>query len=199
MDKNFQEEIPLKLKSLAVITLLVLGCSAAFAQGSFTLGFASAGDLGLYCNYEEITYGGSNNFYMQGIDNLTAGCFLPINATIEGVAIKILPVDGAPIRYNGGAAGVYGYADNIYDAEFESYSGFQWFVLTQSVPSTRLKQYGWVGYAGFSGLEFLGNYGYLSASIPGANKSGKPILGQSSADAAKSQVKAGSAVKTVSK
>ena len=65
----------MKLKSLAVITLLVLGCSAAFAQGSFTLGFASAGDLGLYCNFEAIVYGGSNNFYMEGVDNIQAACF----------------------------------------------------------------------------------------------------------------------------
>ncbi len=185
----------MKLKSLAVITLFVLGCSAAFAQGSFTLGFTSAGDLGLYCNFEEAQYGGSNNFYFQAIDNLQDGCFLNVNATAEGVKVSIAALDGAPVI----TGPAYAYADNIYDAEFQYYTGFQWFVITQTKPSKLLRHYGWVGYAGFSGLEFLGNYGYLSASIPGANKSGKPILGESSADAARSQVKAGSAVKTISK
>jgi len=189
----------LKLTSLAVITLLVLlGCSgAAFAQGSFVLGFASAGDEGLYCNYEEVEYGpgSENNFYMQGIDNLEDACFVETNATAEGVKVSITAADGAPVS----SGPAYGYADNIYDAFSDDYTGFQWYVITQTKPSKLLKHYGWVGYAGFSGLEFLGNYGYLSASIPGANKSGKPILGSTSAAVAKASVKAGSATKMITK
>jgi len=171
----------LKLKSLAVITILVLGCSAAFAQGSGTLGFESAGGLFLYCNYEQFEYGGSNNYYFQGVDNLTTGCFLPINATIEGVKTVISPLDNAPVS----SGPAYAYADNIIDAEFESFSGEQWFVVTQIKPSRLLHHFGWVGYIGFSGFEFLGNYGYLSASIPGAAGNKKPTLGQSNAAAAK--------------
>ncbi|MFZ0797511.1 MAG: hypothetical protein WAM98_06960, partial [Terriglobales bacterium] len=163
----------MKLKSLAVLTLLVLGCSAAFAQGSFVLGFTSPGDLELYCNFESAQYGGSNNFYFQAVDNLTDACFLPVNATAEGVKVSIAALDGAPVL----TGPAYGYADNIYDAEFESYTGDQWFVITQTKPSTRLRHFGWVGYVGFSGLEFLGNYGYLSASIPGAAGDKKPTSG----------------------
>jgi hypothetical protein len=189
----------LKLTGLAVITLLiVLGCSgAAFAQGSAVLGFASAGDEGLYCNFEVIEWGpgSENNFYFQGIDDLVDGCFGEVNATVEGNKLSITPGDGSLV--NGGPT--YGYADNIYDADGLYFSGFQWYVITQTVPSTRLKHYGWVGYAGFSGLEFLGNYGYLSASIPGANKSGKPVLGSTSAASAVGAIKAGSAVKMITK
>jgi hypothetical protein len=155
----------MKLKSLAVITLLVLACSAVFGQGSFTLGFETPGDLGLYCDYEHIQYGGSNNFYMQGIDNLVDGCFLPTNATIEGVRISITPADGSPVL----TGPVYAYADNVYDAASGSYTGDQYFVITQTKPSKLLRHYGWAGYIGFSGIEFLGQYGYLSASYPGAN------------------------------
>jgi hypothetical protein len=46
------------MKVLTVITLCILDCGAAFAQGSFTLGFQTPGDFSLSCNYEEIQYGG---------------------------------------------------------------------------------------------------------------------------------------------
>jgi hypothetical protein len=176
----------MKPKSLAVITLLVLGCSAAFAQGSFTLGFETPGDLGLSCNYEQIQYGGSNNFYMQGIDNLTA-CDGTQNAysTIEGVKVSVTPADGTPVL----TGPAYAYADNLYDAFSASYTGDQWLVITQTTPSKLLRHYGWVGYVGFSGLEFIADYGYLSASYPGANKSGKPILGHTNAGAPQQNVK----------
>ncbi len=185
----------MKLKSLAVITLLVLGCSAAFAQGSAVLGFASEGDLGLYCNFEEIQWGGSNNFYIQGIDDLVDGCFAEVNATVEGVKVSIAALDGSPVL----TGPAYAYADNIYDAFDLAYTGDQWFVITQTKPSKLLKHFGWAGYAGFSGLEFLGNWGYLSASYPGANKSGKPIMGTSSAAAALSQVKSGGGTQVIKK
>jgi len=170
-----------KMKSLAVFTVVVLGCCAAFAQGSATLGFTSSGDLGLYCNYEQITWGGYNNFYFEGVDNLSQ-CFTPFgNATIEGVKVGINPSDGAPVL--GGPA--YAAADSLFDAFSGVYTGAQWFIITQTKPSKLLKHYGWVGYEGFYGYEFLDNFGYLSASIPGNNKSGKPVLGQSNGGAPK--------------
>ena len=179
----------MKLTSLAVITLLVaFGFSgAAFAQGSFALGFTSAGDQGEYCNYEVIQYGpgSENNFYMQGIDNTQTACDYVYNGTVEGVKVSITAADGAPVS----SGPAYAYADNIYDAGAEGYTGFQWFVITQTKPSTRLKKYGWVGYAGFSGLEFLGNYGYLTATLP-AVAGAKPSLGTTNAEAGKqSQVR----------
>ncbi|MGO8986388.1 MAG: hypothetical protein ACLPHI_19330 [Terriglobales bacterium] len=181
----------MKLTSLAVITLLVFGCSGAFAQGSGTLGFTSAGGLFLYCNYETFQYGGSNNFYFQGVDNLQSACFATNNGTIEGVKVNITAAAGAPVSQ--GPA--YAYADNIIDAESGIYTGEQWFVITQLKPSKLLHKFGWAGYIGFDGYEFLGNYGYLSAEIPGAQAT-KQVLKTSSAGAAKqSQTRA----KTISK
>jgi hypothetical protein len=167
----------LKLKSLAVITLLVLGCSAAFAQGSATLGFASAGDEGLYCNYEQIQWGGADNFYFQGIDNLVTACGSAVNGTIEGVKLSVPVAADAPL-----SGVVYAGADNIIDAQYQTYSGEQWFTFTQTKPSKLLKHFGWVGYLGVDGYEYLGNYGYLSASIPSA--SSKAVLNKSNAGAA---------------
>ena len=170
----------MKLKSLAVITFVVFGCSALFGQGSFSLGFTSAGDLGEYCNYETIQYGGSNNFYMQGVDNLVNACFYPFNSSLEGVKVNISAADGAPVS----SGPAYAYADQIYDASYDEYTGLQWFVVTQIKPSKLLRHFGWVGYVGFSGLEFLGNYSYLTASLPGT-EGAKASLGVTNAAAAK--------------
>lgn len=170
----------MKLKTLAVITFVVFGCSALFGQGSFALGFTSAGDLGEYCNYEIVQYGGSNNFYMQGIDDLVDACFYPTNATIEGVKVSVVAADGSPVL----SGPAYAYADMIIDAACECYTGEQWFVITQTKPSKLLRHYGWAGYIGFSGLEFLGNYGYLTASLPGT-EGAKASLGVTNAAAAK--------------
>jgi hypothetical protein len=185
--KSSRRKNPLKLKCLVVITLLVLGCSAASAQGSATLGFTSAGDLQLYCNFEQIQWGGSNNFYIQGVDNGQTACLTTNNATVEGNRVFITASDGAPV-INGPA---YAYADNIYDAFSNTYTGLQWYVITQIKPSGPIcilpctKHYGWVGYVGVSGLEFLGNYGYLSASTPADNKAKMPVKSISNAGAAK--------------
>ena len=187
--KAHRRRNPLKLKCLAVITLLVLGCYAASAQGSgtATLGFTSAGDLELYCNFEEIQWGGPNSFYFQGVDNVQTACLTANNATILGNRVQISAGDGAPV--NNGIT--YSYADNIYDAFSNVYTGLQWYVITQIKPSGRIcilpctKHYGWVGYLGIDGLEFLGNYGYLSKSTPAANEAKMPVKSISNAGAAK--------------
>jgi hypothetical protein len=169
----------MKLKSLAVITLFVLGCSAAFAQGSFTLGFATPGGEFLMCDYEQIQYGGYNNFYMQGIDNITDACSAEFgNATVEGVKISITPADGSPVL----TGPAYAYADNVYDAFSDAFTGAQWFVITQTKPSKLLKHYGWAGYLGIDGYEFLADYGYLTSELPGS--SSKPVLNHTAAGAA---------------
>jgi len=167
-------------KSFVVITLLVLACSAAFAQGSATLGYANYADTFLYCNYEIIAWGGSNNFYAQGIDNLTSACFAPTDATMEGVKVPVNAADASPVSGNQ----VYGFADNLIDAIYLGFTGEQWFTLSHTVPSKFLHKYGWVSYLGFSGYELFGNYGYLSASIPGNAPKGKQVSTSNSASAA---------------
>jgi hypothetical protein len=168
----------LKLKSLAVITLLVLGCSAAFAQGSGVLGFTTSGGNFLYCNYEEFVYGGSNNYYFTGEDVATP-CGTGFSSTIEGTKASITPADGSPVQ----TGPAYVYADAVYSNY--GYGGqFQWFVVTQIKPSKLLHKFGWAGYIGEYGDQFLANYGYLSASLPGASGS-KPSNGTSNAGAGK--------------
>jgi len=173
----------------AVITLFVLGCSAAFGQGSVTLGYATGGDLSLYCNYEQISWGGSANFYAQGVDNNSA-CGIPNNGTMEGVKVSVPAAAASPVT---GSA--YAFADNTIDAQYGTYSGLQWFVISQTKPSKFLNKYGWAAYIGEDGYEFLGNYGYLTTELPSQNAS-RRVLNQTAAGAAfKSQTK----TKTIAK
>lgn len=155
----------MKLKSLAVVVLLVLGCSAAFAQGSYSFGFLSSSAVNEYCNYEQFVTGGPGNFYLQGYDVLTPCPGSPIaGAAIEGVAVTVPIAAFAPVK---GKAFVY--ADQIYDAYAGTFTGEQWMVITKTAPTKLM--YGnesWAGYLGFFGYEFLGNLGFLTNTIPAA-------------------------------
>jgi hypothetical protein len=160
----------------AVITLFVLG-AAAFGQGSATLGYASPGDVGLYCNYEQISWGGSDNFYAQGTDNNSL-CGIANNGTMVGLKISVPAAAQSPVT---GSA--YAFADNTIDAQYGSYTGEQYLIVSQTKPSKFIRKYGWAGYYGFDGYEFLGDYGYLTAELPGQNSS-KPVLNRTTAGVA---------------
>jgi hypothetical protein len=149
----------MKMKSLAVITLLLLGCSFASAQ---TFGFASVGG-GLYCNYEILQQLAPYDAW-QGVDNLsmcTGRRGVTLNATLVGISGGFTrtqnPLD---FRVKGVAL-----ADNIYDAFSLTYNGTQYLVVSALECSSQ--KYGWIGLTTMSGLVFSDNYGYLSCQIPG--------------------------------
>jgi len=149
----------MKLKSLAVLTLLVFGCSFA-SSTSYTFGFASTGG-GLYCDYEQFNNNSPFGPYLwQGVDNLSV-CGVAYNATLVGVSATIPKSAGLPLS----GKGVF-FADNIYDAFSPPFTGYQWAYFSLLKCST--KKYGWIGFAGSpSGNIFGDNYGYLSCKIPG--------------------------------
>ncbi len=160
----------MKLKSLAVITLLVVGCGFASAQ---TFGFASVGS-GLYCNYVQLSNAFGAPFTVwQGVDNLSA-CGAALNATVVGVKGGLSKV-GNP---GGFAASGVTYADNIYDAQSGFYSGAQWDV-SQKLTCNKVNKktglynvaYSWIGFASVSGFVFGDNYGYVTCTIPSASHS----------------------------
>ena len=142
----------MKLK-LAVITLFVLGCSAAFAQhGSATLCFEDFNGTPA-CNYEQLQW---NGWLLVGEEN-ESNCG---GTTGQIIGSKVASLTGTPV-----SGLVYAYTDILFD---DSNPGEQFFVLTQTVPSTRLNHYGWASYIGSDGDVFLGNYGYLYACTPGS-------------------------------
>jgi hypothetical protein len=147
-----------KLKSLAVITLLVLGCASAFAN-SYTFGFLSYTGGLQYCNYEQLqTIDGI--YLVQGLDVLTVGCGYPVDATADGAKGSAPAAAGLPV-----SGGGYWYADNLYDAACLCWSGAQWNVFTKTKASS--KKFGWIGFASYSYFIFGDNYGFLTKTIPG--------------------------------
>ena len=77
----------MKFTSLAVITLLVLCCSSAFAaSGTFALGFLSYDQATQFCDYETVAF---NDPFAAGIHNLTAVCGLPYDAAMIRVIAAI--------------------------------------------------------------------------------------------------------------
>jgi hypothetical protein len=164
-----------KLKGLVVIALFVLGCSFASAQ---TFGFASTGS-GLNCNYEKLNVASwFSPDIIQGEDVLSA-CGASVNATIAGLkSVSIPTTAGLPVSGDGAI-----YADNIYDAFAEGYTGVQWILFTalkcnKINPKTGkfTGKYSWLGIASASGLVYGDNYGYLSCGVPDVDREVKTPL-----------------------
>ncbi len=157
----------MKLKSLLVIAVLVIGCGFASAQ---SFGFGTAGGVYLYCNYEVLQQLAPYTVW-QGSDILTT-CGLSYNAVIVGISGGMTaPQDPIGVAIKGVT-----YADNIYDAASLYYTGAQWDVTTnlkcnkykcKKGVCTYSGKYGWIGFAGVSEVIFGDNYGYLSCTLPG--------------------------------
>ena len=148
-------------KSLLVVALLVLGCSAAFGQ-TYTFGFENYDGSVLYCNYETFTL--SNAAYLaSGSDNLTAACGGVVDAVLVGS--KSNTPAAAGIGQTGKA---YGMADNLYDALYQFDTNFQWYVISKTVASHgKHPKQGWIGFAGYAGYILGSNQGLLTTSLPG--------------------------------
>jgi len=154
-----------KLKTLAAISLVVLGCSFASAQiGTFSF-FSSAGTTA-FCDFNVITY--NSGGVVAGYDDLATDCGFAINAPIVGFAATT-PALGLPAWGKGAVLG-----DALFDASEDEYTGLQWTRWQSDKPSKKSRKtghftgpYGWLGVAGtYSGLYFGDNYGYLGAGAP---------------------------------
>ncbi len=159
----------MKLKSLAVITLVVLGFSFASAQiGTFS--FWNAAQDEVYCDYLIITY--NSGGVVAGYENLTdpqeaGGCELTENAAAVGFDATT-PNGGQPAHGKGIVVGAA-----LYDAEYDSYTGLQWTLWLTGKASKENKNgifigpFGWMRVAGaYTGTYFGDNYGYLAAGRP---------------------------------
>ena len=160
----------MKLTSLVVITLLVLGCSSAFAaSGTFSAGFLSYTGGLQFCDYEVIQF---NDPFIGGIHNLTAGCGLPIDGAMAGLKGLTIPPGTQPVQ-----GVVYNLADNVFDAQFEAFTGAQIEWVTKTVVMTKhLPKFGWEFYfTCVGGADYLGNFGFLTTHLgPVAQQAGTP-------------------------
>jgi len=155
-----------KLKTLAVITLVVLGYSFASAQATGTYTFWNSAFSLNYCNYLVITY--NSGGIVAGYDDLTepqVGCELIQNSPVVGF-VATTGKDGQPAHGKGAVIG-----DAIYDASADAYTGLQWTLWVSDKPNklccgSHYGPYGWMGVAGtYTGFYFGDNYGYLTFGI----------------------------------
>jgi hypothetical protein len=150
----------MKLKALAVVALLVLGCSAAFAQTTYTFGFSDA-EGNVSCDFVTFIVSGP---YAVGTHDYTTFCGEAADGVLVGFTGNLGAHSGGPID-----GPVVNFADNSEDASLGLYSGCQLAFVTRKKAS--LKRYGWAWYATCGGnSEFLLAWGYLSnqAGAPGA-------------------------------
>ena len=167
----------MKLKSLAVITLLILGCSSAFA-GTFSLGFMNYSGSTTYCDYEVVTVHAP---YAAGIHNLTAVCGLLADGAQVGFTTTTIPrPTTAPVN-----GAVVSLADNTFDAQYQFYSGCQIDWVTKMKP---VAGWGWSYYftCGGGGA-YLGNYGFLTTTLGAPSSPGKTSFGTAAGN--KAQIK----------
>jgi hypothetical protein len=158
----------MRLKSLAVITLLVLGCSAAFGQ-SFSFGFLSYTGGLQYCDFEVFTVAAP---FAAGTHNLTTGCGFPVDGVTVGFKNNISRLTGIPVT-----GAIVELADNVFDAEFEAFTGCQidWETKTTAMAAINPK-FGWEYlFTCGGGGEYLGNFGFLTTHLgPVAQQAGTP-------------------------
>ncbi|MGA9641603.1 MAG: hypothetical protein WBQ72_09425 [Terriglobales bacterium] len=152
----------MKPRSLMIIVLLVLLSSFASSQ---TFGFASVDGSYLYCNYEVLAE--AYRAVWEGVDILIL-CGGNINGDIVGTSGGI-SASGNPAGFV--VKGVT-YADDIYDAFSLTFTGLQWYVVTDLKCSTFKNgrysgKYGWIGFAVTEGIVYGDNYGYLSCQLTG--------------------------------
>lgn len=164
-----------RLTGLVVISLLLLGCSAAFGQGGVVLGFLATDGVTQYCDYEAFL--NSPVPFAAGIHSLRF-CDLPYDGTLVGFKGVLSASTGLPVTGNE----IYMLADNSVDAACDCYSGDQLMLVTRVNAASRTPKFGWEifenTYDSFN--EYLLNWGYLTNNIPtygsvASGPSGKPV------------------------
>lgn len=166
----------MKLKSLAVITLLILGCSSAFA-GTFSLGFMDYSGSTTFCDYETVT---THSPYAGGVHNFSV-CGLAANGAMVGFFMNIPRSNNAPVKGN-----VLALADNSFDAQYQFYTGCQIDWVTKLKPNN--PNFGWSFYFTCGGGgDYLGNFGFLTTTLGSPQVGAKPSFG--TAVTAKAKIK----------
>jgi hypothetical protein len=192
VSKNFQEEIPLKMKSLLVITLFAVCCSFASAQlvSPTTYDRTFYG----YCNGEHMvlqklsgTPGpGDTKVFVAGYEDLVDACGFPYNAPTvgqkHGISAKVYP------RVYTGVNGTYlDIASAAEDAINDDFSGYQeeWIMDVKNNIAS-----GYFSELGFNG-DYLFTSVYLTNGLPAktGNSVGKPVVSASHSKNAKTPIK----------
>jgi hypothetical protein len=157
----------LRLTSLVVITLLVLGCTSAFAQKTGSFGFLSYDQKTQYCDYEVLTL---TPPFAAGVHNL-AGC--ASGSSGNGVMVGVETTTLTPAS---GSGQTYAFADNSvevgYNGGFACGCAVLYVTKLQASTPSQMKagSIGWAIYYSFEpGSEFLASYGFLTKQLGGSD------------------------------
>lgn len=143
----------MKVKSLLMVILLFVGCSAAFGQ---TFTYADTSNTP-YCDGEIVSASGS---YVVAQHDYIDGCGFSSNVPMVGFAASIPLAAGAPVH-----GAVWELADASADFLGGGYSGCQFDWVSHKTASTR--HAGWSFYETCDGInDFLGNFGDLLNGVP---------------------------------
>ena len=164
------EEKTLRLKSSAVTTLLVLGCSAAFGQNNYSRGFRSYDKTTQYCDYEVLTV---TPPLAAGIHNLK-GC--PGGSSGNGVMVGVATADLESASRSPVTGKAYAFADNAvevgYNGGFACGCAVLYITKLKAATPAQIKAgvFGWELYYSLDpGYEYLGTYGFLTKKLGGSN------------------------------
>jgi hypothetical protein len=164
----------MKLTSSTIIAVLVLSCSAAFAQTTVKLGFLSHDKQTQYCDFEKLTVQKSS--VVTGVHFISATgsqtCFNQpgLNGVMAGIATKIPAASGLPVTGT-----VATFADNTYDQQqgYMGACGCAEYYVSKLRPSTAAEleagQFGWALYTNFGGTAALQNFGFLTKQVGNNN------------------------------
>jgi hypothetical protein len=161
----------LKLTSVSIIALLLLGCSAVFAQNTGSLGFLSYDQKTQYCDFETLTV---TPPFAAGVHNL-AGCASGAsgNGVMVGVETNQLTASSGS-RVTGKA---YALADNSvevgYNGGFACGCAVLYITKLQAATPAQLKAgtpFSWeIYYSFYPGFEYLATYGFLTKQLGGSD------------------------------
>lgn len=160
----------MKLISLTIVAVLVLGCSTAFGQVTVKLGFLSHDQQTQYCDYEQLAV--ARNLVVTGVHFISASgsqtCFNEpgLNGTMAGIATSIPATSGLPVT-----GMVATFADNTYDQQqgYMGACGCSEYYVSKLRPSSAQEiqdgVYGWALYTNFGGTAALQNFGFLTKEL----------------------------------
>ena len=155
----------MNLKSLATITLLFLGCTAAFGQTTVKLGFLDHDKQTQYCDFEQLTVEKGNVVTGVHLIAQNGPCF-GNSGVMAGVVATIPAASGLTVTGT-----VATFADNTYDNQ-QGYMGAcqcSEFYISKLRPSTATEKqagvFGWALYTNFGGTAALLRFGFTTKQL----------------------------------
>jgi hypothetical protein len=167
------EGSPMKLKSLSILAVLALGCTAAFGQTTVKLGFLSHDQKTQYCDYEKLAIEKTTlvtgvHFVSTPGSTTCSEAAGDISGALIGVISDIPANSGLPVTGT-----VVTFADDTLAVQAVGGCGCAEYYVSILRPSTKEELengvFGWVLYVNGLGTPALGNFGFTTKELGNDN------------------------------